>query len=155
MAIQSGITAPKFKGIIENGSEISLQELKNKWLVLYFYPKDNTSGCTLEACDFRDNMERITSTGAVVIGVSPDSVKSHQNFIAKHGLNFHLISDENKSICNAYDVYGEKTLYGKKYLGVIRSSFVITPNGKINKVFSPVSVNGHVDEIMKYLAEVM
>ena len=155
MAIKSGIIAPKFKGKIEDGSEISSQELNDKWLVLYFYPKDNTSGCTQEACDFRDNMERITSTGAVVIGVSPDSVKSHQNFIEKHGLNFHLISDEDKSVCNAYEVYGEKTLYGKKYMGVIRSTFVVAPDGKISKVFSPVSVKGHVDEILEYLSEVM
>jgi peroxiredoxin Q/BCP len=153
MALKENIKAPQFKSIIEDGSEISLKDFIGKWIVLYFYPKDNTSGCTKEACDFRDNMIRISSTGAVVLGVSPDSPKSHLNFISKHSLNFTLISDTEKALCTLYEVMGEKSMYGRKYMGVIRSTYIISPDQKIKKVFSPVSVTGHVDEVINFLEE--
>jgi len=151
MPLKVGIKAPAFKAEIQDGSLISLKDFKGKWVILYFYPKDNTSGCTAEACDFRDNMERIASQDAVVLGVSPDSIKSHTNFIAKHNLNFNLIADSEKVICNAYQIMGEKSMYGKKYMGVIRTTYIINPEGKIQEVFSPVKVNGHVDEVIEKL----
>lgn len=153
MPLNQGIKAPAFKAEIQDGSHISLRDFKGKWVILYFYPKDNTSGCTAEACDFRDNMERIASQDAVVIGVSPDSTKSHTNFIAKHNLNFNLIADTDKEICNTYQIMGEKSLYGKKYMGVIRTTYIINPEGKISHVFSPVKVKGHVDEVIATLTE--
>ena len=151
--IETGKDAPDFVAENDNGVKIKLSDFKGKWVVLYFYPKDNTSGCTKEACDFRDNMERITSADAVVLGVSPDSVKSHGGFKSKYSLNFSLIADPEKEICNLYGVMGEKSLYGKKYMGVIRSTFIIDPKGKIKHVFSPVKVDGHVDEVINFLDE--
>lgn len=152
MALAIGTKAPDFNADSNNGS-VSLNDFSGKWIVLYFYPKDNTSGCTREACDFRDNMERITSAGAVVLGVSPDSVKSHVGFIAKQNLNFTLIADPDKTICNAFDVMGEKSMYGKKYMGVIRSTFIIDGNGVIQEVYSNVKVDGHVDAVISRLEE--
>jgi len=153
MALKTGRKAPAFTGEIQDGSKIALKDFKGKWVVLYFYPKDNTSGCTAEACDFRDNMERITSMDAVVIGVSPDSAKSHTNFIAKHNLNFNLIADKEKKILTKYDAMGEKKMYGRTYMGVIRSTYLINPEGKIVYVWSPVKVKGHVDEVITKLEE--
>lgn len=114
MALNKSSLAPVFIAETDEGSQISLSDFSGKWIVLYFYPKDNTPGCTQEACDFRDNMERITSVGAVVLGVSPDSAKSHAGFKTKQNLNFSLIADPDKAICNLYDVIGEKSMYGKK-----------------------------------------
>ncbi len=151
MALQVGTIAPNFEGQTDSDTIIKLSDFKGKWVVLYFYPKDNTSGCTREACDFRDNYEKISQVGAEVIGVSPDSVKSHKNFKSKHNLNFHLVADPEKEICKAYDVLGEKSMYGKKYLGVIRSTYIIDPNGVIRYVNPKVTVNGHVDEIINEL----
>lgn len=151
MALQVGTIAPNFEGQTDSDTIIRLSDFKGKWVVLYFYPKDNTSGCTREACDFRDNYEKISQVGAEVIGVSPDSVKSHKNFKSKHNLNFHLVADPEKEICKAYDVLGEKSMYGKKYLGVIRSTYIIDPNGVIRYVNPKVTVNGHVDEIINEL----
>lgn len=153
MPLKTGTKAPAFKAEIQDGSSISLKDYKGMWIILYFYPKDNTSGCTTEACDFRDNLERITSQNTVVLGVSPDSIKSHTNFIAKHNLNFNLIADTNKEICNAYQIMGEKSMYGKKYMGVIRTTYIINPEGKIAFVFSPVKVKDHVDEVIAKLNE--
>lgn len=153
MALNKGKKAPDFKSQTDNGGEIELTKFKGKWIVLYFYPKDNTSGCTKEACDFRDNMKRITSAGAVVLGVSPDSVKSHDGFINKYELNFNLISDTDKSICSSYDVLGEKIMYGKKYIGVIRTTYIIDDKGIIRYVDPKVSVEGHVDDIINKLKE--
>jgi thioredoxin-dependent peroxiredoxin len=152
MALEIGMKAPAFTAMTDGGNEVSLSNFIGKWVVLYFYPKDNTSGCTQEACDFRDNMDSLTSTGTVVIGVSPDSVKSHKNFKEKFGLNFVLISDTDKAICNLYGIIGEKSMYGKKYLGVIRTTYVINPDGIISKVFSNVKVSGHVQELIEYLS---
>ncbi len=153
MALEIGQKAPLFSAEIDGGNKISLSDYLGKWIVLYFYPKDNTSGCTKEACEFRDNMERITSADAVVLGVSPDNVKSHNGFIDKFSLNFNLIADPEKTICNLYEVMGEKSLYGKKYFGVIRSTFIIDPKGEIQDIFSNVKVDGHVDKVISKLIE--
>jgi len=155
MPLNEGTIAPNFKAYADGGNSISLKDLKGKWVILYFYPKDNTSGCTKEACSFRDNMERLTALGAEVIGVSPDSVKSHDGFKAKYNLNFHLISDTDKKICNDYDIIGEKSMYGKKYLGVMRTTYIIDPKGKIASTFKNVKVDGHVDEVMTKLNELI
>lgn len=153
MALNTGKKAPDFTAKDEEGNDIKLTTYKGKWIVLYFYPKDNTSGCTKEACDFRDNMARITKTGAAVLGVSPDSVKSHSGFKLKFELNFTLISDTDKTICNKYDVMGEKSLYGRKYIGVIRTTYIIDDKGIIRYVDPKVSVEGHVDDIINKLKE--
>lgn len=148
MKIIEGTKAPAFSAPNQQGEKISLSDFKGKTVVLYFYPKDNTSGCTREACDFRDNMERITTHGAVVIGVSPDSPKSHTKFIADHELNFNLLADEDKTICEAYGVWVEKSMYGRKYMGVERSTFIINGKGVIAKSYHNVKVPGHVDSVI-------
>jgi len=148
MILELGTKAPDFSAQIDGGKEIKLTDFKGKKLVLYFYPKDQTSGCTTEACDFRDNMERITSSGAVVIGVSPDSVKSHEKFIEKQNLNFHLLSDPDKKICEDYGVWAEKSMYGRKYMGVFRTTYLIDENGTILKSWAKVKVKGHVEDVI-------
>ncbi len=153
MEIEIGTIAPDFSAKTNGDKQIALSDFAGKMLVLYFYPKDNTSGCTKEACDFRDNMERITALGVEVIGVSPDSVKSHNNFVEKFNLNFHLISDVDKTICNNYGALGEKSMYGKKFIGVIRSSFLIDESGLIKYIWKNVKVDGHVDNIIKKIEE--
>ncbi len=140
--------APSFSAQTEDGTIISSDDFKGKWLVLYFYPKDNTAGCTKEACSFRDGMEEITSLGAAVVGVSPDSPSSHQKFIAKHDLNFKLISDQDKKVCEAYSAIGEKSMCGKKYIGVFRSTFIISPDGIIKYANYKVKADGHATEII-------
>lgn len=143
----------KLSGIGANGNEkeYSLADFKGQRVVLYFYPKDNTSGCTQEACDFRNNMNRV-SAKAVVIGVSPDSIASHKKFQQEHGLNFILLADTDHSMAETFGVWGEKSMYGRKYMGIIRSTFVIAPDGKVEKEWRNVKVNGHVDEILDFLA---
>ena len=153
MALEALNKAPNFTALTDEGKEAGLSKYLGKWVVLYFYPKDNTSGCTTEACDFRDNMARITRAGAVVLGVSPDSVKSHDGFKDKFNLNLSLISDTDKSICKAYDVLGEKSMYGKKFIGVIRTTYIIDDKGLIRYVDPKVSVEGHVDDIINKLKE--
>lgn len=143
----------KLNGIDEKGQEkeYSLKDFARKKVVLYFYPKDNTPGCTQEACDFRDNFNRLSSK-ATVIGVSPDSVKSHIGFQAKQGLNFILLSDPDHKLAEAFKAWGEKSMYGKKYMGIIRSTFILSPDGKIEKEWLNVKVKGHVDEVLEYLS---
>ena len=153
MALTEGIESPNFAFSTNDGKTQELNDIKDKFIVLYFYPKDNTSGCTKEACYFRDNMVRLTGLGAVVLGVSPDSEKSHENFKEKYNLNFTLIPDTSKEICNKYDIIGEKSLYGKKFTGVIRTTYLIGTDKIIKKVFSKVKVEGHVDEVIKHLNE--
>lgn len=155
MALKISAKSPDFTGKLQDESAISLTDYQGKWLVLYFYPKDYTTGCTEEACDFSDNMERITSTGAVVIGISPDSSKSHTNFIAKHNLDFNLIADTEKTIATLYDVWGDKKLFGKEYKGIIRTTYIINPDGIIAEVFENVKVHGHVDQVIKRLNELI
>ncbi len=153
MALTIGTKAPNIEATTDGNKKFRLNDYLGKWVVLYFYPKDNTSGCTKEACGFRDNMDSIALLGAEVIGVSPDSVKSHDNFKSKYNLNFHLLSDTEKEICKLYDVLGEKSLYGKKYLGVVRTTYIIDPNGIIRYVNPKVSVEGHIEEIIAKLKE--
>lgn len=152
MQLEINSLAPDFTAMTDNGSSISLNSLKGKKVILYFYPKDNTSGCTQEACDFRDNLLDFTEINCEVIGISPDSVKSHTNFKSKHELNFTLISDENKEICQAYGVWVEKSMYGRKYMGVERTTFIINEDGKIIKIFNKVKVKNHINEIKEFLS---
>lgn len=142
----------KLAGLDKDGNEkeISLSDFKGRRIVLYFYPKDNTSGCTQEACDFRDNMNRITKY-ADVVGVSPDSIKSHKSFKMKQELNFILLSDSEHELSELYGVWKEKSMYGRKYMGIERSTFVLDADGKIEKEWRKVKVKGHVDEIIGYL----
>lgn len=147
--LKVGDKAPDFSGVDENGKKVSLKDLKGSKVVLYFYPKDNTTGCTLEACDFRDSYSRLKKKGVVLLGVSPDSEKSHQNFKTKYDLPFPLIADTDKTIAGAYEVWQEKSMYGRKYMGIVRSTFVIDEKGKIIAVFSKVKVKGHVDEVLQ------
>lgn len=142
----------KLKGIDENGNEkeFSLNDFKGEKIVLYFYPKDNTSGCTQEACNFRDNLNRIMKY-AKIIGVSPDSIKSHLSFKSKQDLNFPLLSDDEHKLADEFEVWKEKSMYGKKYMGIERSTFIISPDGEIEKEWRKVKVNGHVDEVIDYL----
>ena len=140
--------APAFEALSDNNETVSSDQLIGKWLILYFYPKDNTSGCTAEACSFRDNMERIAALNCNVVGVSPDSTLSHEKFKKNHNLNYILLSDSEKKICYDYGVWVEKSMYGKKYMGVERSTFLINPEGIIVHEWRKVKVSGHVDEII-------
>ncbi len=153
--LKEGDKAPEFclKGIDEKGEEkeFCLKDFLGKKVVLYFYPKDNTPGCTQEACDFRDNIARIKEKGAVVLGVSPDSINSHKKFFEKYGLNFPLLSDTDKKVAESYGAYGEKKMYGKVTKGIIRSTFIIDEEGKIKKAFYNVKVKGHVDKVIENL----
>lgn len=126
----------------------ALKEHKGKTVVLYFYPKDHTPGCTAEACGFRDHYKLFLKKGAVILGVSPDSAKSHEGFRAKQSLPFPLLADEDKSLCKAYGVWKEKSMYGRKFMGVERSTFVIGPDGRLKDVLRKVSVPGHVEAVL-------
>ena len=142
----------KLQGIDVDGieKEYSLNDFKGQKVILYFYPKDNTSGCTQEACDFRDNINRLTNF-ATVIGVSPDSIKSHLKFKEKQGLNFILLSDPEHKLAEAFKVWVEKSMYGRKYMGIERSTFVLDENLNIIKEWRKVKVKGHVDEVIEFL----
>lgn len=142
----------KLQGLDNNGNEfeVCLNDFKGKKIILYFYPKDNTSGCTQEACDFRDNLNRLINY-ATVIGVSPDSLKSHKSFREKQNLNFILLSDSEHKFAQAFDVWKEKSMYGRKYMGIERSTFIIDQDGNILKEWRKVKVKGHVDEVIEYL----
>ena len=139
-SLKEGDKAPFFKGINQDGKEITSEDFKGKKLVLYFYPKDNTSGCTAEACSLRDNYSALKDKGYEVIGVSVDSADSHKKFIEKHELPFTLIADTDKLLVNEMGVWGEKSMYGRKYMGTFRTTFVIDEEGVIEKVFSPKEV---------------
>jgi len=144
--------APEFKLKDQSGTEVSLAQFKGKSpVVLYFYPKDDTPGCTVEACGFRDEWKRIEKAGAVVLGVSPDSVESHQKFVTKFKLPFTLLADTEKDVVQKYGVWVEKSMYGKKYMGVARSTFVIDKAGVIKKIFEKVKPEGHADEVIEAL----
>ena len=133
---------------------VSLEDFRGRWVVLYFYPKDNTSGCTAEACDFRDALPNFSKAEAVVIGVSPDSVESHKKFAAKYELPFILLSDESKTILEKYGVWQEKSMYGKKYMGVVRTTVLVDEKGIVRKIYPKVKVTGHVDEVLKDMKEI-
>ncbi len=141
-----------FEGLDENGNEkqFNLDDFLGKKVILYFYPKDNTAGCTQEACDFRDNFNRLTPF-ATVVGVSPDSIKSHKNFREKQSLNFILLSDSNHILAEKFEVWREKSMYGRKYMGIERSTFILDEKGNIQKEWRKVKVKGHVDEVINYL----
>lgn len=148
-----GAKAPDFVLAAHGGKRYSLKDFRGKKIVLYFYPKDDTSGCTKEACSFRDNLSAIKEHGAVVLGVSPDPVSSHEKFSTKYDLNFPLLSDESKKILSEYGVWQKKSMYGRTYLGVVRTTFIIDEKGKISHIFPKVKVDGHVDEIIHALSE--
>lgn len=133
-----------------NEKEYSLSDFKGQRIILYFYPKDNTSGCTQEACDFRDNINRWTNV-ATVVGVSPDSIKSHLKFKEKQNLNFILLSDTEHKLAEQFEVWKEKSMYGRKYMGIERSTFILDKSGKIEKEWRKVKIKGHVDEVLDYL----
>jgi thioredoxin-dependent peroxiredoxin len=149
--LEVGKKAPSFKLKNQDGKVISLNDLKGKKVVLYFYPKDDTPGCTKEACSFRDEFPKFGNLNAVILGVSPDSSESHKKFIAKYNLPFDLLSDENKEVVEKYEVWKEKNNYGKKYMGVERTTYIIDENSLIQKIFNRVKVEGHSAEIQETL----
>ena len=151
LKLKEGDAAPGFTAATSGGGTISLDELKGKSVILYFYPKDDTSGCTTEACDFRDNMARVRRSGAAVVGVSADSVKSHSKFAEKFDLPFPLISDEEKRMLKAYGVWKKKSFMGRTFMGIVRTTFVLDERGVIVKIFPKVKVAGHVDEVLEVL----
>lgn len=148
-----GQPAPDFTLPDQHGQPVTLSKLRGKPVVLYFYPKDDTSGCTKQACAFRDARADYEAAGAVVLGVSPDSVASHQKFATKHELPFTLLADTEKTVCEAYGVWKEKSMYGRKYMGVERTTFVIGKDGKIAQIFPKVKVAGHAEAVLKAIAE--
>ena len=147
--IEEGAKAPTFTLKDQAGNPVKLADFAGKQVVLYFYPKDNTPGCTTEACDFRDEHSKLQKAGAVVLGVSPDSEKSHQKFIEKFKLPFPLLVDGDHAVAEKYGAWGEKSLYGRKFMGIIRSTFLIGKDGKVKKVWPKVKVNGHVAEVLE------
>ena len=148
MPIAAGQLAPDFTLPTDTGEMLTLSSLRGQWVVLYAYPKDDTSGCTTEACEFRDLFPKFRKGKAVILGISPDSVKSHQKFKTKYELPFTLVADEEKVALQAYDIWKEKSMYGRKYMGVERTTFVIDPDGRIAKVFEKVKPAGHAEEVM-------
>lgn len=147
--ISKGKKLPKLEGTLGDGSTLLLSSLKGRWVVVFFYPKDNTPGCTDEAKDFRDLYARFQALNAEVIGVSRDSVRSHANFATKHQLPFPLVSDADEAWCQAFDVIHEKVLYGKRHMGVVRSTFLIDPDGKIHTEWRGVKVPGHAQAVLE------
>jgi len=152
--VEEGKKAPAIKLNNQDGKTVSLNDFKDQNIVLYFYPKDNTSGCTKEAYNFRDEFSKFGKLDAIILGVSPDSVESHKKFAEKYNLPFDLLSDEKKEVVRKYDVWKEKNMYGRKYMGVVRSTFIIDRNKKIRKIFSKVKVADHSKEVMEALKEI-
>ncbi len=146
--LKVGDVAPLFESVDQHGEQFSLASLRGGGVVLYFYPKDNTPGCTLEAKSLRDGRDELAAMGYTIVGVSPDSVKSHQNFCAKHSLNFTLIADQNKSVAQAYGVWGEKQFMGRTVVGIRRTTFIIDPEGRIEKIFEKVNTKDHWHQII-------
>ena len=152
--LEIGVKAPEFCLEDPDRGELCLKDLKGKWVVLYFYPKDNTKGCTMEALEFTAAEDEFKAKNTVVIGVSPDSLKSHTNFRQKHDLSINLLSDTDKETLTAYGVWQQKKMYGREYMGVVRSTYLIDPEGKIAAVWTKVKVAGHVDKVMEKLVEI-
>jgi peroxiredoxin Q/BCP len=148
MAVAVGKKAPEFTLPGSNGEDVALKDFKGRTVVLYFYPKDDTPGCTKEACEFRDALKKFTSKKAVVLGVSPDSLKAHDKFIDKFELPFELLSDTDHKVAEKYGTWVEKSMYGRKYMGIERSTFVIDGAGQVKAIFRKVKVDGHVDEVL-------
>lgn len=149
--LKPGTKAPSFELMSDEGKRVSLKDFAGKKVVLYFYPRDNTPGCTREACSFSENNKRLQKAGAVVIGVSADSVGSHQKFKEKYNLGFTLLSDPDKEVIEKYGVWKEKNMYGKKMMGVERTTFIIDEQGRIAHIFPKVKVDGHTEEVLKRL----
>jgi peroxiredoxin Q/BCP len=147
--------APEFSLPDQNGVEVSLRSLRGKYIVLFFYPRADTPGCTIEACEFRDSYKKMQKTGAVLLGISPDTPKAQKKFEEKFKLPFQLLGDADKTVCNAYGVIVEKNMYGKKVMGVARTTFVIGPAGKIIHIFQKVKPEGHAEEVLDYLKGAM
>lgn len=150
-SLSVGSKAPAFSLPDSDGKNHSLKSYQGKKVVLFFYPKDATPGCTQEACDFRDNLARVSAKGAMVFGVSADTVESHRKFASKQSLNFPLLADPEKKVLQAYGVWKEKSLYGRKFMGIERTTVLIDMDGKVAKVWSKVKVNGHVSEVLAEL----
>jgi len=151
--VEIGDNAPQFCLPNQDEEEICLRDFQGSWVVLYFYPKDNTPGCTTEALDFTASLDKFTSMGATVLGISPDSVKRHRNFIEKKELGVTLLSDEEKSVLQSYGVWQLKKNYGREYMGVVRSTFIVDPDGKIAAKWEKVRVKGHVEQVLEKLEE--
>jgi peroxiredoxin Q/BCP len=147
--LNEGDIAPDFKLMINDGSELVLSDLKGAPVVIYFYPKDNTSGCTKEALDFTEKLPEFKKLGIRIVGISPDSVKKHVNFIEKHDLMITLAADEDKSVAEQYGVWAEKKMYGRTYMGIIRSTFLIDENGRIAKIWRKVRVTDHASAVLE------
>lgn len=152
--LKEGDKAPEFELQDDSGKTVKLPDLKGQKVILYFYPKDDTPGCTKEACDLRDRSKEVKKQGAVVLGVSPDSVESHQKFKTKFNLPFQLLADPGSKVCQLYGVWKEKSMYGRTYMGVERTTFIIDEKGKIAKIFPKVKVDGHVEELLNQLAAI-
>ena len=153
MTLKVGDKAPSFKLQNQEGKTISLSDLKGKSIVLYFYPKDDTSGCTKESCNFRDEFPAFGKLNAEIIGMSADSVESHKKFAEKYNLPFNLLSNEDKDVLVKYGVWQQKSMYGRKYMGIVRTTFIIDSSGKIRKIFEKVKVDDHNREVMEALKD--
>ncbi len=149
--VEAGVPAPDFTLPADDGSSVSLSDFRGRKVVLYFYPRDDTPGCTTQACDFRDSLESVAARGAVVLGVSPDSVSSHRRFKEKYGLNYPLLSDEDHRVAELYGVWREKTLYGKKRWGIERSTFIIDEEGIVREAWRRVQAKGHARRVLEAL----
>ena len=149
--LKIGEKAPLFEGVTQSGESVKLEDFRSRKVILYFYPKDNTSGCTLEAKSLRDGKAQLAEMGFEIVGVSPDSVRSHQNFCAKHELNFTLLADTDRTICEAFGVWVEKSMYGRKYMGVARKTFLLDEEGRITHIFDKVKTADHYQQIIKEL----
>ncbi len=149
--LKEGDIAPDFKSVLDSGESVSLADIKGKKIVLYFYPKDDTTGCTVEAKDFSCMIPDFEKESVTVIGVSKDSVEKHVKFKNKYSLAFKLISDENSDVCEKYGVWVEKSMYGKKYMGIERATFVIDEQGKIAKIWNKVKVDGHAQQVLEFV----
>ena len=149
--MKRGRRAPAFRLEDDAGAWVSLKDLKGQRVVLFFYPKDDSTGCTIEACEFRDQLPRLTESGVAVFGISPDSVRKHAKFKAKHGLTYRLLSDPDHAMCEAYDVWHEKLFWGRKYMGVVRSTFAIGPDGLVEQSWRDVAHEGHAAEVSAWL----
>jgi peroxiredoxin Q/BCP len=151
MTLKSGDKAPSFTMPVDDDSNISLSDFAGQNLILYFYPKDDTPGCTTEACDFSENLSQFNTLDTAVIGVSKDSVAKHKKFKTKHNLNFPLASDEHTSVCEDYGVWTEKSMYGKTYMGIERTTFLIDGTGVIQHVWPKVKVKGHIEDVLDHI----
>jgi peroxiredoxin Q/BCP len=152
VALKAGDVAPKFSLLNQDGETVALGDSAGKKTIVYFYPAASTPGCTKQACDFRDNLSSLQSLGFVVLGISPDKPGKLKKFIEKESLNFALLSDEDSSVQQAYGAYGKKSMYGKEYMGTIRSTFVVDESGKISHAFYNVKATGHVDQLLKIIS---